>query len=341
MSFAKGVTTGYLPLGGVIISKHMHEVLLDAPADEKFMHAATYSGHPVCCAVALANIDIIEKGKPGRARPGPGRPLPPRPGIAAHACQCRRGPRHRHARRDRTGRGQGQQGAGEGPGCQGRRRGSQSRHDHARARARPMAPRPAATRWSSPRRCPRPKRRWTASSKSSETRSRRWLRAAGVRRSCARTPVRRNRQPSQALLSRSAWGRPAPICHCEEPSDEAISEFHRLADRDSSVASLHAMNRPTRLPCVSPVGTHAGHWHRRPLTYLRLQSQPCRRSCTPQPTQSHRPPVAISTSRMSISGWPNRSPRWLTAISVGSIARTSLNISPIRRSATVGNFARG
>jgi adenosylmethionine-8-amino-7-oxononanoate aminotransferase len=61
MSFAKGVTSGYLPLGGVIISKHMHEVLLDAPADEKFMHAATYSGHPVCCAVALANIDIIAR----------------------------------------------------------------------------------------------------------------------------------------------------------------------------------------------------------------------------------------------------------------------------------------
>jgi adenosylmethionine-8-amino-7-oxononanoate aminotransferase len=61
MSFAKGVTSGYLPLGGVIISSHMHDVLLDAPADEKFMHAATYSGHPVCCAVGLANIDIIEK----------------------------------------------------------------------------------------------------------------------------------------------------------------------------------------------------------------------------------------------------------------------------------------
>lgn len=61
MSFAKGVTSGYLPLGGVIISKHMHEVLLNAPPEEKFMHAATYSGHPVCCAVGLANIDIIEK----------------------------------------------------------------------------------------------------------------------------------------------------------------------------------------------------------------------------------------------------------------------------------------
>ena len=69
MSFAKGVTSGYLPLGGVIVSKRMHEVIEDAPPDEKFMHAATYSGHPVCCAVGLANIDIIEKeGLVERAR---------------------------------------------------------------------------------------------------------------------------------------------------------------------------------------------------------------------------------------------------------------------------------
>src|SRR6201995_349488 len=61
MSFAKGVTSGYLPLGGVIISKHMHEAIEAAPADRKFMHAATYSGHPVCCAVGLRNVEIIEQ----------------------------------------------------------------------------------------------------------------------------------------------------------------------------------------------------------------------------------------------------------------------------------------
>lgn len=61
MSFAKGVTSGYLPLGGVMVSKRIHQAIEDAPPDEKFMHAATYSGHPVCCAVALANIDIIDK----------------------------------------------------------------------------------------------------------------------------------------------------------------------------------------------------------------------------------------------------------------------------------------
>ena len=60
VSFAKGVTSGYLPLGGVIASKRVHEAIENAPADRKFMHAATYSGHPVCCAVGLRNVEIIE-----------------------------------------------------------------------------------------------------------------------------------------------------------------------------------------------------------------------------------------------------------------------------------------
>src|SRR5258706_57484 len=60
VSFAKAVTSGYVPLGGVIVSKRVHDALQAAPADQKFMHAATYSGHPVCCAVAMANLDIIE-----------------------------------------------------------------------------------------------------------------------------------------------------------------------------------------------------------------------------------------------------------------------------------------
>jgi adenosylmethionine-8-amino-7-oxononanoate aminotransferase len=60
-SFAKGVTSAYLPLGGVLVSKRVHEAVQNAPADQKFMHAATYSGHPVCCAVGLRNLQIIEK----------------------------------------------------------------------------------------------------------------------------------------------------------------------------------------------------------------------------------------------------------------------------------------
>ena len=63
VSFAKGVTSAYLPLGGVIISKKVHQTMLEAPADQKFMHAATYSGHPACCAVGLRNVELMEEEK--------------------------------------------------------------------------------------------------------------------------------------------------------------------------------------------------------------------------------------------------------------------------------------
>ncbi|MGQ0569506.1 MAG: aminotransferase family protein, partial [Armatimonadota bacterium] len=61
VTFAKGVTSAYLPLGGVMVSQGIHQVILEAPAAERFMHAATYSGHPVCCAVGLRNLDIFER----------------------------------------------------------------------------------------------------------------------------------------------------------------------------------------------------------------------------------------------------------------------------------------
>src|SRR5690348_5331103 len=61
VSFAKGVTSGYLPLGGIILSKRVHDAILSAPMDQRYMHAATYSGHPVCCAVGLRNVQIIEE----------------------------------------------------------------------------------------------------------------------------------------------------------------------------------------------------------------------------------------------------------------------------------------
>ena len=60
VSFAKGVTSGYLPLGGNILSKRVHDAILNAPLDRRYMHAATYSGHPVCCAVGLRNVEIID-----------------------------------------------------------------------------------------------------------------------------------------------------------------------------------------------------------------------------------------------------------------------------------------
>jgi adenosylmethionine-8-amino-7-oxononanoate aminotransferase len=61
MSFAKGITSGYLPLGGIQVSDEIREVILNAPADQRWMHAYTYSGHPTCCAVALKNLEILER----------------------------------------------------------------------------------------------------------------------------------------------------------------------------------------------------------------------------------------------------------------------------------------
>ena len=60
--FAKGVTSGYLPLGGVIISDRVAEPFWAEPG-RTFRHGATYSGHPCCCAAALANIEILEREK--------------------------------------------------------------------------------------------------------------------------------------------------------------------------------------------------------------------------------------------------------------------------------------
>ena len=61
MSFAKGVTSGYLPLGGIMVSDEIHDAMQHVPPTRRWMHAYTYSGHPTCCAVALKNLEIIEK----------------------------------------------------------------------------------------------------------------------------------------------------------------------------------------------------------------------------------------------------------------------------------------
>ena len=61
MSFAKGITSGYIPLGGIGIGDRVFAVIANAPPEQRWMHAFTYSGHPTACAVALANIDILER----------------------------------------------------------------------------------------------------------------------------------------------------------------------------------------------------------------------------------------------------------------------------------------
>lgn len=59
MTFAKGVTSGYVPLGGVMVGDRVAEVLIGRGGE--FTHGYTYSGHPVACAVAVANIRLIRE----------------------------------------------------------------------------------------------------------------------------------------------------------------------------------------------------------------------------------------------------------------------------------------
>ncbi|MNZ16365.1 Taurine--pyruvate aminotransferase [compost metagenome] len=57
LSIAKGLTSGYIPMGGLILSKRMAEVLVEQGG--VFAHGLTYSGHPVAAAVAIANLKAL------------------------------------------------------------------------------------------------------------------------------------------------------------------------------------------------------------------------------------------------------------------------------------------
>lgn len=59
MSVAKGITSGYIQLGAVMMTDRLRDELADL-SDNVFFHGFTYSGHPTACAVALKNIEIIE-----------------------------------------------------------------------------------------------------------------------------------------------------------------------------------------------------------------------------------------------------------------------------------------
>lgn len=66
VQFAKAITSGYIPLGGIGMNDDIAEVVKSS--DKPWMHAYTYSGHPTTCAVGLATLDIIENEDfPGQA----------------------------------------------------------------------------------------------------------------------------------------------------------------------------------------------------------------------------------------------------------------------------------
>ncbi|WBT36197.1 aspartate aminotransferase family protein [Hyphomicrobium sp. DMF-1] len=61
ITFAKAVTSGYIPLSGLLIDDRIVEALMGH--DDDFNHGYTFSGHPVACAVALKNLEIMEREK--------------------------------------------------------------------------------------------------------------------------------------------------------------------------------------------------------------------------------------------------------------------------------------
>jgi putrescine---pyruvate transaminase len=89
ITFAKGVTSGYLPLGGVVVAEEIAEAFWGEPGSPTFRHGPTYSGHATCCAAALANIALLERdGLIERGRELEGtlldalRPLEAKPSVA-------------------------------------------------------------------------------------------------------------------------------------------------------------------------------------------------------------------------------------------------------------------
>jgi len=62
ITMAKGVTSGYAPLGGMVISEKLHKELYEK-TEGNFWHGYTYSGHPTAAAVALKNLEIIKEEK--------------------------------------------------------------------------------------------------------------------------------------------------------------------------------------------------------------------------------------------------------------------------------------
>ena len=61
LTVAKGITSGYIPLGGVIASARVAEPFWTEGTQHVFRHGYTYSGHATACAVGLANLDVIER----------------------------------------------------------------------------------------------------------------------------------------------------------------------------------------------------------------------------------------------------------------------------------------
>ena len=104
ITIGKGLTSGYQPLSGALVGEKVWQVLQQgSDTYGPFAHGYTFSGHPVCAAAALANLDIIEREK---LNEHVARRRAVSPAAAARRIHrpavCRRGARRRAARRHRV-----------------------------------------------------------------------------------------------------------------------------------------------------------------------------------------------------------------------------------------------
>jgi putrescine---pyruvate transaminase len=98
VTFAKGVTSGYLPLGGVVVSGAVAEPFWSEPGRVTVRHGQTYAGHASVCAAALANIEILEPEDFALTQPRTGGRAARGAGAARRPPARRRGARrHGHA----------------------------------------------------------------------------------------------------------------------------------------------------------------------------------------------------------------------------------------------------
>ncbi len=105
---AKGLTSAYAPMGAVIASDRVAEPFMEGT--NSFTHGFTFGGHPVCAAVAMANLDVFEsEGVIENVRANEAA-FRADARVAARPADRRRRPRRRLLPRDRARQGQGDQG---------------------------------------------------------------------------------------------------------------------------------------------------------------------------------------------------------------------------------------
>ena len=87
ITFAKGVTSGTVPMGGVIVRTPIHDAFMRGPEHVvELFHGYTYSAHPLACAAGLATLDSLSRGRPVRARQRSSSRAGPTPPWASRAC---------------------------------------------------------------------------------------------------------------------------------------------------------------------------------------------------------------------------------------------------------------